>query len=219
MEENKQGSSWLKNFTTKSQGKKLNIKYLFILLAIGVLFMLIGSYLKTNEEPATAPTIEKATDEEPSSDVFKSDERPKEISTMSEYETFYETQLAKALEQVVGVSDVTVVVNLAETEKMVFQTNTNVKEQFTNESDREGGTREVSDSSKDEQVVIIRKGDGEEEALTIKIEKPDIRGVLIVANGVDNIQVKTWVVEAVSRVLDVPSHRVAVLPKKSKEES
>lgn len=218
MGDNKQGSNWLQTLTAKKTGRKLNIKYLFILLALGVLFMLIGSYMQDDDEPATAPVQEENTEEEPSSEVFKTDDKPKEISSMSEYETFYETQLAKALEQVAGISDVSVVVNLAETEKTVFQTNQSLKEQITDETDSEGGTRQVSDKSKDEQVVIIRNGD-KEEPLIIKTEKPDIRGVLVVAKGVENIQVKTWVVEAVSRVLDVPSHRVSVLPKKTKEES
>jgi stage III sporulation protein AG len=37
---------------------------------------------------------------------------------------------------------------------------------------------------------------------------------LVVAKGADNLQIKKWIVEAVTRVLNVPSYRVAVLPKK-----
>ncbi|MDG5788696.1 stage III sporulation protein AG [Evansella sp. AB-P1] len=217
MADNKQDSSWFKSFTMKSSGKKLNIKYLFLLLLIGVFFMIIGNVLQSDDEPSSTIPVLSEEEEEPASEVFMSDDKPEEISSMSEYESFYERQLERALEQVVGVSDVTVVVNLAETERVVYQKNQNIKEQITDETDREGGTREVQDKTKDEQVVIIRNGD-REEALVVKTEKPDIRGVLVVANGVENIQVKTWIVEAVSRVLDVPSHRVSVLPKKSKGE-
>lgn len=52
----------------------------------------------------------------------------------------------------------------------------------------------------------------------ISKEKPAVAGVLVVAEGVENVQVKAWVVEAVSRVLDVAPHRVSVMPKKMKEE-
>jgi stage III sporulation protein AG len=48
----------------------------------------------------------------------------------------------------------------------------------------------------------------------VEYQKPAIRGVLVVAKGAENIQVKKWIIEAVTRSLDVPSHRVAVMPKK-----
>ncbi|GAF16583.1 stage III sporulation protein AG [Bacillus sp. JCM 19046] len=54
--------------------------------------------------------------------------------------------------------------------------------------------------------------------MVISKEKPAVAGVLVVAEGVDNVQVRAWVVEAVSRLLDVAPHRVSVLPKKLEEE-
>jgi stage III sporulation protein AG len=50
--------------------------------------------------------------------------------------------------------------------------------------------------------------------VVVETKKPDIRGVLVVAKGAENIQVKKWIVEAVTRVLGVSSHRVSVVPKK-----
>jgi len=37
---------------------------------------------------------------------------------------------------------------------------------------------------------------------------------LIVAKGADNIRIKKEIIDAVTRALDVPSHRVAVMAKK-----
>ncbi|UOQ42559.1 hypothetical protein MUN89_11240 [Halobacillus salinarum] len=59
---------------------------------------------------------------------------------------------------------------------------------------------------------MVRQGDREVPLLT-KTEKPKVSGVFVTAKGVDQLTVKGWVVEAVSRVLDVPSHRISVLPK------
>ena len=73
--------------------------------------------------------------------------------------------------------------------------------------------RKVQDTSTDEQVVIIRNGEKEVPIIVGEI-KPEIRGVLVVAKGAENIQVKKWIIEAVTRSLGVPSHRVAVMPKK-----
>ena len=70
----------------------------------------------------------------------------------------------------------------------------------------------VEDESLDEKTVIIREGD-KETPVVLRTEKPKVRGVLVVAKGVDNIQVKAMVKEAVIKALDVPAHRVSVSPK------
>ncbi len=137
---------------------------------------------------------------------------------MKIYEEQYENQLKEALEEIVGVRDVTVIVNVEATEQKVFERNTILKNQTTNEQDKEGGTRQVEDQSQEEQLVTVREGD-EEVPVIIETKKPVIRGVLVVAGGAENMTVKNWIIESVTRVLDVPSHKVAVMPKKSKGDS
>ena len=85
------------------------------------------------------------------------------------------------------------------------------RSQTTGETDKTGGKR-VEDESLDEKTVIIREGD-KETPVVLRTEKPKVRGVLVVAKGVDNIQVKAMVKEAVIKSLDVPAHRVSVSPK------
>src|SRR5690625_4881550 len=210
---------WLKTlFKKKKNNKKYRwpLHYMLLLGCAGILLMVLGSLFSPNEkeqELSVPPTEE--LDDEP---AFGSKVTEK-TDPMSDYELRYENELQEVLEQIVGLSDVSVMINLAETERHMYEKDSNVKEQQTNETDREGGTRQVEDFSRDEQLVIVRQGDKEEPILTYK-EKPRIRGVLVVAKGVENAEIKGWVVEAVSRVLDVPSHRVSVLPKKKlKEES
>ncbi|PYZ98582.1 stage III sporulation protein AG [Alteribacter lacisalsi] len=223
MTEEKKNRSWLDQYKETGKWKKVNLKYLLLLLFLGLFFMIVSNVVTSGGDeqvllPAAGVDESGTSEPEPEAEpVFKSGNSDGPL-TMGEYESIYESQLKKALEQMIGVSDVTVVVNLAETEKQVYQTNVNSKEQLTDETDREGGKRQVHDTTKDEQVVIIRSGD-KEEPLLQRVEKPDVRGVLVVAKGVDNIQIKTSVVEAVSRVLDVPTHRVSVMPKKNEGES
>lgn len=196
--------------TDPPEKKPPKYHYLLLVLTLGVVFMLISN-LFNNGEPKqqTIPTSTQQNSDEP---AFGQKEEV-EKTAISEYEIRYENQLKEALETIIGVSDVTVFVNVDSTETKVLEKNTVTNSQLTDETDREGGKRKVEDTSKDEQVVIIRQGD-KETPIVLKIEKPTIRGVLVVAKGADNIQIKKMVVEAVTRALDVPSHRVAVLPKK-----
>jgi stage III sporulation protein AG len=211
---------WLQNlFKKPDNGKKrrLPLHYILLLGCVGLALMITGNLL-TNPAGDKEQSLPVFNDEkEEDEPVFKRSSSA-EPNSMQDYEMRYENQLKEVLEQVVGISDVSVMINLAETERNVYERNTNEKQQNTDETDREGGTRKVEDLSRDEQIVIVRNGD-KEEPILVQTEKPAIRGVLVVAKGVENAQVKSWVVEAVSRVLDVPTHRVSVMPKKTREDS
>ncbi|RSK27800.1 stage III sporulation protein AG [Bacillus sp. HMF5848] len=191
-------------------------RYAIIILVAGVTLMMFGNWFAGTNRNDAVPTFNATA---PNEDVAtfgqKEESNPQ---TILEYERMYENQLKEALDEIVGVSDVTIVVNVDATESKVLEKNIVTQNQTTDETDREGGKRRVEDVSRDEQVVVIRNGE-QEVPIILKTKKPEIRGVLIVANGADNVQVKKWILEAVTSVLDVPVHRVAVLPKKDKGES
>lgn len=189
-------------------------KYLLVILAIGVAFMLISNLLPSrNSSEKAAPVLGSVNSEEKDAAVF-GQKKVEGSGEMADYEATYENQLKEALEHIVGVEDVTVMINLDATETKVLEKNTVFQSQQTDEVDREGGKRKVEDMSRDEQVVIIRNGE-QETPIVLKTKKPEIRGVLVVAKGAENLKIKQMIIEAVTRVLDVPNHRVSVLPKKS----
>ncbi|MGA9287777.1 MAG: stage III sporulation protein AG, partial [Anaerobacillus sp.] len=74
------------------------------------------------------------------------------------------------------------------------------------------------EQSTDEQVVVVQSDKGQE-PIIVSTKKPIVRGVVVVAVGAENMEVKKMIVDAVTRLLDVKSHRVMVLPKKLKGES
>jgi stage III sporulation protein AG len=210
--------TWIKNQlskkdpnTGKSSGK---YPYIVILVLFGIAIMLISNLF--SKEPGTSGKIAAFNQSETQEDEPAFGQKKSTGNSMiSEYEDIYEDQLKEALEGILGVGNVTVLVNVDATEKKVLEKNTVTQSQTTDETDREGGKRGVEDLSKEEQLVIVRKGENET-PIVVETKKPEIRGVLVVAKGADNVQVKKWIIEAVTRSLDVPSHRVAVMPKKSK---
>lgn len=214
MENGKGPLSWLKRLLGKSEdgnGKKFSYLLLIFLLGTGIM---IGSNFLSSESsvqttvPASSNSFVKKEEVETFGQRNSSND-----DVIGEYEKHYEMQLKEALEKIAGVSDVTVVVNLDSTDQQIFEKNRVKKIQKTEEKDREGGERTIEDFSEEDQIVIIR--DGEKEIPIIQeTKKPKVRGVLVVAKGANNVQVKKWIVESVTRLLDVPSHRVSVMPKK-----
>lgn len=203
----KQLHNFLKNRENKPSSKKLQV-YIYILICIGIIIMLVSNMTSTfmpdeQERLANSEVEEHAREPHP--------------NTIAEYEKYYETQLKEILSEVVGVSNVSVKVNIATTEKKIHEKNRRNEKQITEEKDQEGGTRTIENHSIDEQVVIINNGE-QDEAVVIGTEKPKVIGVIVVAQGAENLQVKQQIIEAVTRFLHIPSHQVSVLPKKIKED-
>ncbi|AYA76983.1 stage III sporulation protein AG [Robertmurraya sp. P23] len=204
-----------KLFSKDSPPEKKSSKYQYflIVLLIGAAIML-ASNLLINPNPSPSAVETGANAEESSEDVETFGQKKIDGNEIiAAYEDHYENQLKETLEGIVGVGEVIVAVNVDATEKKILEKNVVVQSQKTEEVDREGGQRTVEDQSKDEQLVIIR--DGEKEVpIVIETKKPAIRGVIVIAKGADNIQVKKWILESVTKLLDVPVHRVSVMPKK-----
>jgi stage III sporulation protein AG len=205
----------LKKWIIKDQpeNKAGKYRYMILVLCIGAAFMLAGNIFYKRQAQAPSQTAVKMT--QPSGEDVPAFGLSKSTGNkdITDYEKQYESQLKTSLDEMLGVKDTRVVVNVDSSEEKVLETNKNTKNQTTNETDTNGGKRKVQDSSTDEQMVIIRNGD-QEVPIVVQTKKPKIRGVLVVAKGAENIEVKKWIVDAVTRVLDVPSYRVAVMPKK-----
>ena len=105
-----------------------------------------------------------------------------------------------------------VIVNLDSTEEEVVQTDERESEQVTTERDKNGGNRSITQNTIDRKTAYYR-GENGEVPVIVKRLKPKVRGVLVVARGVENLKVKALVIEAIQRTLDVPLHRISVLPR------
>lgn len=209
-------SNWLhkllNGFDDEDKGKKrITPKLVLLLLALGILLMFSSDFFQKKQ---TVPiTTQKQTDNN-TNEVQTFSQKNPSLSQVEKDEKKFEDQLKNALEGIIGVSDVTVVVNLASSDIKVLEKDTVVRNQKTDETDRDGGKRTVDDQSTDSKVVIVREGD-KEVPIVIKEDKPGVRGVIITAKGADNIEIKKNILDAVTRLLGVPSHRVSILAKKS----
>lgn len=205
-------TEWLKNQNANQKISKSN--YLIILACVGVILLIVSQLFSAPKQPKVSEqNILTQTDAKHMETVStRNSDDP-----LLELEQAYQTDLAAMLEEIAGISNVEVMVNLDATSEMIYEKNLIVGTQTTVESDQGGGTRNIDDLTEEQQVVIIRQGD-QEVPLVVQNKKPTVRGVLVVANGVEQIQIKEWAVEAVSRVLNVPPHRISIMPR-SKGES
>lgn len=198
-------------FNEKNDGSSKRTIYLLIIGLIGLLLIIISNIFSTSEQKAEneLPLNDMAPDEQ---SVPISTQTDSTTQLVQELEKSYQNTLEEMLNQIQGVSEAEVMVNLDSTNIQIYEKDLIIGQQTTNESDTNGGTRQVEDHTEETQVVRIRQGD-QEVPLLIQTKKPEVRGVFVVANGVDHATIKMWVIEAVSKVLDVPTHKISVLPK------
>lgn len=182
-------------------------KYIIAIALIGiVLIMMSNMFYSSNElnDPLNIETDAQLHDEEI--------EEVSLITNVTEIEVSYEKDLQMMLNQIKGVSEVEVMVNVDSTNVNIYEKDLILGTQTTDETDNNGGMRNVEDETKETKLVYVRQGDQEVPVL-VQTKKPQVRGVFIIAKGVENSTVKKWIIESVSRVLDVPSYRISVLPK------
>lgn len=185
-----------------------NRKYIIAIGLIGILLILISNVLATKNE-TTMDTSQETTD----ASVHEEDiEEVSLITNVIEIEASYEKDLQAMLNQIKGVSEVEVMVNVDSTNINIYEKDLIFGTQTTDESDRNGGIRNVEDETRETKLVYIRQGD-QEVPILVQTKKPEVRGVFIIAKGVENATVKKWIIESVSKVLDVPTYRISVMPK------
>lgn len=186
------------------------IRWLLILGLVGAALMILNNFI-TVKEVGSAGEVRGSPG---NADAVFLNGESKERSSFRDYEEAYANQMKEILSKVVGVGSVEVLVTIDSTEEMTVERNTQESQQVTNEKDQHGATRHMTEVSRSGEVVIYEVSGGGRQPLVTKYIKPKIRGVVVVANGAENLTVKKMISEAVERGLEVPPHRISILPRK-----
>jgi stage III sporulation protein AG len=184
------------------------VRWIFIAAAAGVAIMLIASFMTVKE-------LEPNSDAAPSGNMGSGADQPvfkaggEREARFIDYESSYESEIKDILAKIVGVGAVDVLVTVDSTEEIVVEHNYTESQQTTNETDPQGAKRHISSTSKSGDVAMSKDA-----PIIGKTLRPKIRGVVVVAEGAENMTVKKMIQEAVSKGLDVPAHRISIVPSK-----
>jgi stage III sporulation protein AG len=125
-----------------------------------------------------------------------------------------EEQLQGILEQIAGSGQVAVRVSLEASPLREYATNTRTTQHSVEERDQGGGSRITTDSSMDTELVMARNGqmNAEDNPVTIRESRPEVQGVVVVAQGANNPLVRARITRAVETLWGLAPHQVQVLP-------
>lgn len=206
--------AWLERLAGGGPGGKKRVGTLRWTLLIGLCgaaLMIMHAFLNVEDANSIADMRLTTSPEPAAQEAFGDKNGGADMFEM--FEARYEAEMKEILERIVGVGEVDIMVTIESTEALVVEKNVQQRQMVTDEKDRDGGTRHITDVTRNGEVVLYQTSGGQT-PVVIKRIKPKIRGVLVVAGGADNAAVKLLVVQAVERGLDVPSHRISVVPRK-----
>lgn len=188
----------LPKFPTVLKDKKM----LWVLGGLGLLLLLNPlAWFQTPESPKEPTAV--------GGNVTINTER----ESLKTYEDIYEGNLRDILNLVAGVSDVEVMVTIDSSEERIMAQNTQKRQQETREDAGQSGQRGITQIDEQGQIVMV-SSHGSDQPVVTKTIKPTVRGVIVVAKGAEQIRIQALIKEAVERALDVPPHKISVLPRK-----
>lgn len=186
------------SFTSDGEGGRNSLIWKIIILGLIGIFLLFSGDLFTGKK--------RATQEVP---VYQSG---REIQVEEDYEVRLSAQLEEIISLIKGVGRVKVKIYITGYTEYEYEYNSRTINKVSTELDQNGGQREIVEDNLERELVVTRDPSGNEKPIIRREKLPEIQGVLIVAQGAENSQIKAEIIYAVRNLLNIPVHRISVLP-------
>lgn len=176
----------------------------FLLIAINV-FQDSSSF----ESKLTSLTSKNNKNESTASTASSTETLDPKTITETEYEEQQKADLINILKKMDGVGDVDVMIHFENGEKKVPAYDNTTQKSTTEETDNQGGKR-VNDQNTDNSKVVMTTKDGENQPFILTTIKPNIVGIVVVAEGAQDSKIKYEIEQAVSKLYNLSLDKVNV---------
>ncbi|WP_411335604.1 hypothetical protein [Ruminococcus gauvreauii] len=173
-----------------------------ILVFVLILGLLIVVLLPTKKTKVTKPVEEAGTP------VQEAEIQEETIQKQ------LERQLVETLQQVEGVGAVTAAITLETTGRKIVEKDTPANDSMTSQEDSQGGKQDSKNSSSEEATVYQKDGEGNQTPYVVSETTPEIRGVVVVAQGGNDPVIVQQIQEAVMALFHVDAHKIKVMKMK-----
>lgn len=134
-----------------------------------------------------------------------SDDNDKSLSSM-QYINYLEEKITKTVSCINGAGKTRVMITLESSSEQKFVFNNSDEKN----SEKNGEQLKTNNTTNTETVIIDGEG-GYDEPLIEKTIEPKIRGVLVLCEGADNIELNEKITKAVKTALGISSNKVCVI--------
>ncbi len=185
--------------------KEIGLPKLIMALLAGILIIILSiPGIFSSKEP------EKNKVQDNNTKVQQKDTNTTSYDTNT-YITEMENKLESILKKVSGIGKVEVMLTLKASEEKVTLKDTPSTQESLNEVDGEGGSRIESSVKREESTVLYTDENGNSVPYIIQKIEPEVEGVVVIAEGGDDVNVMMDIMEAAEVLFDVPAHKVKVM--------
>ncbi|ERM91689.1 stage III sporulation protein AG [Caldanaerobacter subterraneus subsp. yonseiensis KB-1] len=131
-----------------------------------------------------------------------------------DYAKRLERDLKSILSKIEGVGNVEVLITLNSDEEVVAAMDVVQSSTTTNEKDSNGTVREVVQTESNNKIVTSQNTSGQNAPIVLKRLMPEIRGVIVVADGAKDPRLRYEISSAVQTALGIPAYKVKVISSK-----
>jgi stage III sporulation protein AG len=122
-----------------------------------------------------------------------------------------ENKLESILRKVSGIGEVEVMLTLKASKELIPLKDNPSSQESVNEGDGEGGSRTNNSVTREENTVLVTNEDGNTVPYIIQELEPEVEGVVVIAEGGDDVNIIMDIMDAVEALFDVPAHKVKVM--------
>lgn len=191
-------------------GRKLRKDQWLIVILMGVLLCVISlpvekSEIKSDISDNTGAKISEL--KQPSTDVQSAD-----------YVREWEEKLEKSLLYIEGAGQVKVLITLQESEQRVLARDGTESISETTEEDAAGGNRRVTENRIEKKTIYTVDERGQDVPYVIKTITPSVKGVVVIAQGADQPEVRQNIIEAIQVLFDIDMNKITIVKMKNKNQ-
>ncbi len=179
------------------------IKNIEIILAILVISIVISIYTSTLNKPSNTNQNEYHQNDD-TTDLHWVDNK-------ASYENRDEQRLKEILSSTKGAGQVEVMITYNSGKEIIPAMNTVESTTITEEEENNGGTRTINQTDKNFQPSTYNDSEGTKPIILKEVE-PEIKGVIVIAQGAEDVRVKMELMRAVQVALGVKPNQVEVFP-------
>lgn len=134
--------------------------------------------------------------------------------TASDDKAENEKKIEDVLSQIDGAGKVSVLITYVSGKEIVPASDIKKTENDTLEKDNGGGTRSINQNDSESKIVYEESQGGGKKPIIIKEIQPEVKGVVVVADGASDPGVRESLSRAVQVLVDVPMHKIQVFERK-----
>lgn len=191
-----------KLFIKESNGEeKKKIENLVVLVLVIIITVVAINYIWNGNKKENEIVTEDSTK--------KLAENKEEDSKSDDLEMKLENILAK----INGVGNVKVLVTYSQTSRVIPMYDEDSTQTTTEETDSSGGTRITNEISSKKDIIYEEKEDGKS-PITQSVVSAKIEGAIVTAEGAQNAEVKTNIIQAVEAVTGLATYKIQVFEMK-----